>query len=393
MRLLVVGGRLQGVEAVYLAKKAGFWVRVVDRADPVPAMDMGDEFRQLDVTAPHGFARAAMGIDLILPALENMKALRALSEGATRLEVPIAFDLAAYDVSRSKLASDRLFAAHQIPAPTPWPRCGYPVVIKPSEGSGSQGVRLLAHEAAREKHYGEAFPPERAVVQQHLSGPAYSVEVMGKPGRYRVLPATELEMDAEHDCKRVLAPSGLSATSEADLAAIGRACAEALRLNGIMDVEVILHQGQFKVLEVDARLPSQTPMAVFHSSGQNEVAQLADLFLSGICPQASGGTELQAVILEHVRVADHRLEVCGEHIMAVNQPLRWVRGFYGADEALTTCTPGAGSWVATLVITGPDRKSAWAKRGRVLAGLEEAFDLTSIVDPMPQLPWKNGAAP
>ena len=78
MRLLVVGGRHQGVEAVYLAKKAGFRVRVVDRSRPVPAMALGDEFLQLDVTAPGALALAADGVDLILPALENLEALRTL---------------------------------------------------------------------------------------------------------------------------------------------------------------------------------------------------------------------------------------------------------------------------------------------------------------------------
>lgn len=51
-RLLVgvVGGKLQGVEAAYLARKAGWEVRVVDRRPRVPASDLGDSFAQIDVT-------------------------------------------------------------------------------------------------------------------------------------------------------------------------------------------------------------------------------------------------------------------------------------------------------------------------------------------------------
>jgi pyrrolysine biosynthesis protein PylC len=324
-----------------------------------------------------------------LPALEDRDALAALCAGASRLEIPLAFDLAAYDVSGSKLASDRLFAENQIPAPSPWPQCGYPAVVKPSEGSGSEGVRLLADEAARRQHFGDAFPPEGMVVQQHLAGPSYSVEVIGKPGDYHLLPTTELEMDAGHDCKRVLAPSGLPPASDADLAAIGRACAEALHLTGIMDVEVIRHKGQFKVLEVDARLPSQTPITVLHSSGLNEVAMLADLFLKG-APDLPGVRQ-RGVILEHVQVADHRLTVCGEHIMAVNRPLRLVRDFFGADEALTTYTPGNASWVATLIITGADRPAAWEKRARIMATLKSELKLTDLADPAPEIPWLSGS--
>jgi len=46
----VVGGKLQGVEATYLAHKAGWEVRVVDKNDQVPASGLCDSFVQADVT-------------------------------------------------------------------------------------------------------------------------------------------------------------------------------------------------------------------------------------------------------------------------------------------------------------------------------------------------------
>lgn len=392
MRLLVVGGRLQGVEAAYLAKKAGFWVRVVDRKAPVPAMDLGDAFLQADVTTTRGLEVAAQGIDLILPALENLDALRALAAGAPRLGIPLAFDLPAYEISSSKLASDRLFEANHIPAPIPWPACGYPAVVKPSEGSGSEGVRLLADIDAQRKYFGDSFPPEGMVVQAHLEGPSYSVEVIGKPGAYQVLPATELEMDADHDCKRVLTPDDLPQELAARMAAIGGDCAEALNLTGIMDVEVILHQGEFKVLEVDARLPSQTPITVYHGCGFNEVALLAALFLDKKPQPQAPGAYPRGVVFEHIQVAGRRLTILGEHIMAVDRPLQLVRDFFGADEALTTYVKGADSWVATLIITAADRDAAWEKHTHVMAKLKQEFGLTSMEDPKPEPPWDQGGA-
>ncbi|MDJ0782749.1 MAG: 3-methylornithine--L-lysine ligase PylC [Desulfosarcinaceae bacterium] len=383
MRLLVVGGRLQGVEAAYLAKKAGFWVRVVDKAAMVPAMHLGDHFIQVDVTSPQGLALATEGIDLILPALENPAVLQALAESAPELGIPLAFDLAAHKLSSSKRRSDQLFASHQIPAPEPWPACGYPVMVKPDRGSGSEGVRLLTEGELLAIQIDGGFPPEGMVAQQYLEGPSYSVEVIGVPGNYHVMPATELEMDAGHDCKRVLAPSGLGTDAADRLAAIGRACAEAIQLTGIMDVEVIRHEGVFKVLEVDARLPSQTPIAVLHSSGINQVALLAALFQGG---QASAHEPLvsqDGVILEHIAIADGHLRVLGEHIMAVTEGLRHETGFFGADEALTTYRPGAPSWVATLIITAADRAAAWEKRSQVMANLKQTFDLVALAAPRP----------
>lgn len=388
MRLLVVGGRLQGVEAAYLAKKAGFWVRVVDKKAPVPAMGLGDEFLQVDATAPGGLEKAAEEIDLILPAMENQAALDALADEAPRLGIPLAFDPAAYAVSSSKPASDRFFARNGIPAPTPWPACGFPVVVKPSAGSGSWGVILLADAAAQMTHFGSSFPPENMVVQEHLQGPSFSVEVIGEPGNYQVLPTTELEMDAIHDCKRVIVPGQLAPGEDAHFAAIARSAAEGLGLKGIMDVEVILHQGALKVLEIDARLPSQTPMAVFHSSGLNQVAMLADLFTPGKpVSESHQPTQRRGVILEHIQVMNGHLRVSGEHIMAVDQALQQVNLFFGADEALTTHVPGATSWVATLIISGHDRKSAWEKRQAVMRNLKEGLGLTALEDPSPEVAW------
>jgi pyrrolysine biosynthesis protein PylC len=385
MRLLVVGGRLQGVEAAYLAKKAGFWARVVDKAPVVPAMGLGDAFVQADVTSPEGLERAADGIDLILPAMENGPALRSLCKYAPHLGIPLAFDPEAYAISRSKLITDRLLARHHIPAPLAWPDCGFPAVVKPSAGSGSEGVRVLIDADARNQDFGAEFPPEGMVVQQHLSGPSYSVEVIGKPGCYRVLPATALEMDGRHDCKRVLAPAGLNGDALRQLAAIGRACAEAIQLTGIMDVEVIRHESAFKVIEIDARLPSQTPTAVLHSSGINQVALLGALFLEGDCAICEPEASQRGVVFEHIRVADHRLNVCGEHIMAAAAPLRHEVNFFGADEALTTFEPEADTWVATLIIFAENRQAAWRKHERVMTRLTNTLGLI-VEDPSPEIP-------
>ena len=392
MRLLVAGGRLQGVEAAYLAKRAGFWVRVVDRCAPVPAMCLGDEFVQADLTSVCGMAQATRNIDLILPAMENGPALKALTESAAKLGIPLAFDPDAYAISSSKLVSDSLFARLRVPVPTPWPTCGYPVVVKPSQGSGSEGVVFLADDTARAARFGGLFPPPGQVVQEYLEGPSFSIEVIGRPGSYHVLPATALEMDADHDCKRVLATTGLTPDEEACLAGIGRTLAEALNLTGIMDVEVIRHHAALKVLEIDARLPSQTPIAVFHGTGINEVALLADLFM-GRESRWIGSTEPpRGAILEHVQAVNGRLKICGEHIMSVDQALRPVKDFFGADEALTTFSRGAQNWVATLIITAEDEKAAWVKHQKVMNRLKETFGFETVEDLSPDVPWAGGSA-
>ncbi len=147
-------------------------------------------------------------------------------------------------------------------------------------------------------------------------------------------------MDDLYDCKRVLAPADLPPALKADFGDLSQKIAADLDLRGIMDVEVILHQGQLKVLEIDARLPSQTPTAVYHSTGINMIELLVDVFVRGSLPDSLAIDQEKAVIYEHIKVTPETMEVAGEHIMAGAEPLRVRKGFFGADEAITDFKPG-----------------------------------------------------
>jgi pyrrolysine biosynthesis protein PylC len=156
--------------------------------------------------------------------------------------------------------------------------------------------------------------------------------------------------------------------------------AEAVRLTGLMDVEVIHHEGRFKVLEIDARFPSQTPLCVYASTGCNMVEMLADLFLSGKPKLRHLDTTARGSILEHIRVTPQAIIVEGEHIMAGAGPLDRVPGFFGADEAITSYRERASAWVATLIVTGETRQHAAEKRNNVLASIQRRFNLDKVID-------------
>ena len=117
MRVAVVGGKLQGVEACYLARKAGWQVRLIDGRPDAPARGLCDEFIVKNIETIDGLEQAFGGIDLILPALEDLKTLEVLHRFSLASGRPLAFDPRAYRVSSSKLMSDRLFAELEIPAP------------------------------------------------------------------------------------------------------------------------------------------------------------------------------------------------------------------------------------------------------------------------------------
>ena len=121
MLAAVVGGNLQGVEAAYLARKAGWQVRVVDRNFRAPASGLCDEFVQLDVKEEKGLDEVLADVDLVIPALEDDDALAVLTRWSRQAKVPLAFDPSAYAISSSKVKSNRLFARLGLPVPGAWP--------------------------------------------------------------------------------------------------------------------------------------------------------------------------------------------------------------------------------------------------------------------------------
>jgi 3-methylornithine--L-lysine ligase len=390
MRLLIVGGKLQGTEAAYLAAKAGWETVLVDRREAPPAAGLADRHVVADVTADEDLARRLVtACDAVLPACEDEPTLAWLAERVPGWGVPFLFDLDAYRVTESKLASRRLFAELDAPRPRDWPDCGFPAVVKPSTASGSEGVTVVRDEAAL---VAARSALERGghdvVVEEYVAGPSLSLEVLAWGGRAVPLQVTGLEFDAAYDCRRVVAPVG-EAAGEPGCAGPGGACdweaavsagvldafdaasvrvAEGLGLRGLMDVEVMVRGAEPKLLEIDARLPSQTPTAVYWSSGLNIVELLARTVIDGALPPVDRAPR-RACVYQHVRATAGMLEVLGEHVMGAAGPLELVPGFFGADEALTDYAPGRDTWAATLIVAAGTAREARARAARVVAEL------------------------
>jgi pyrrolysine biosynthesis protein PylC len=75
--------------------------------------------------------------------------------------------------------------------------------------------------------------------------------------------------------------------------------------------------------------------------------------------------------------------MAGEHIMSGGDPLYVKPDFFGADEAITNFTTGRNNWVATLIISAPDRNQAWEKRNAVIKTISKKFGLDDMCDSTP----------
>lgn len=382
MKIALVGGKLQGVEAAYLAGKAGWEVSLIDRDPNPPASGLCSHHIQINIDDQTNLEKLLDPFDLILPVLENEVALNRLKLLSQRNIVPVMFDFKAYDITSSKTASQALFNDLQIPMPNPYPECDFPVVVKPNRGSGSQGVGVFHHPQHLDAYLNNV--PGQQVIQEFLSGPSYSLEIVGQPDNYRTLLTTRLDMDNGYDCKRVLAPSGLSTKHIRSFESIAISLAQRLALHGVMDIETILHDDELKLLEIDARLPSQTPTAVLASSGINIIGLLANLYTADNDQHTNPERNPRAVIYEHIRIYGNSLTVMGEHVMGSAGPLRLVEDFYGADEAIVSSIKNHTNWVATLILCADNQHEVCKKRDAVITDIQKQFGLNFYMDETPQ---------
>jgi len=383
VRIGVLGGRLQGIEATYLCSKAGYESILIDKDAQAPAMTLADEAHILDIMKDVNHAKRILKkVDAVLPANENRKALAHSEKLCKELDIPFMQDNAAFGITSDKLRSGKFLLDLNIPTPKPWPDCGFPVIVKPSSKSGSESV-FRANSIGQLKKALEKIQrvDERIIIQQYIEGLALSLEVIANKGKAKPLQVTGLEFDETYGCKRVYAPVKIPADIERKFNEMGEEIAKGLRLNGLTDVQAISKEGVPKVNEINARLPSQTPTVVYHSSGVNMVSLLAELFLENELPDIQIQPNY-AVIYQHIKVFNGELRVQGEHIMGEAEGLQILRGFCGAHEAITNMAADKGhiGGVATLIVKAKSLDDAEKKMARVIQRIMDEYGLDKYSD-------------
>jgi len=368
-RVAIIGGKLQGIEAAYLANKAGIETLLIDKAKSPPASGLCNDFFICDVLLKEKeLIEQLKGVDFILPAIENHEVLTALNELSQEFNFNLAFDLNAYTISSSKLLSDQLIHNNQIPAPRYYPECKAPYIVKPSSFSGSTGVRRIETKEEMETFLKAVPAEEKWVAQEFLTGPSYSIEIIGKPDNYRTYEVTQIHMDEVYDCKKVTSPCEITKEQRKAFEDMAFKLANMVGLNGIMDVEVIDDEGEFKVLEIDARIPSQTPTVVFYTSGMNLVEELKDLYCHGEF-RSEYKKQKKYTSFEHLLIKEGKVTEHGEHIMGEAGPLRLRKNFFGADEVLSDYVDGLHQWRGTFINWADSRELLEQKRENMMRQL------------------------
>lgn len=386
MKLAVIGGALQGMGVAYLAKKAGIRTVIIDRWPDAPGFSLADEHVVLDVVEDEDEAMSIIDdCDAVLPANEDIVTLNHLTTMMRGTSVPLIYDPRAYRISRSKLLSNKLMRSLDVPMPAPWPDCGFPVIVKPSDESRSVGVSRADNQRQLEKGIKTArLYGGGVVIQEFVSGPSVSLEVIGNGGEAVPLVTTQVLFDETYDCKMVMSPPENALFDEDLFRSSCEKIAMELDLKGIMGMEAMVSKGIAEVIEIDARFPSQTPAAVYHSHGVNMVHMLLELFTADrlVRPDTRGG---KVAIYEHVLKQGYVLRSKGEGSLTLFKGMQVRPGLFGSDEMITNYRPEEHTWVGTIICTGGTIGEAKKKRDACIRNIMTENSIEAFSDPVPEV--------
>ncbi len=385
MRLCIVGGALQGMEAAFLGHEAGYTTIVIDRRADAPALSICDEPHVLDpLKDVHSALEIFSTCDVVLPACEELDLLESLDDMLRDAGIPFLFDLESYGVSSSKRLSNEIMESVGVPLPGHWPECGFPVVVKPSSQSGSVGVSVAFNDDDVRKGL-EVVDRlgDKPVIQEFVHGKSVSIEVIGDGERATAYVTTEVVLDTNYDCKMVRCfPDILDPEQEQEFRRIGRDVAEAIGLSALMDVEAILTPKGLRVLEIDARIPSQTPAAIYIATGVNLLEELVTTALGSPAGRnGSGGSG----IYWHLHYRDGVLRTTGEKEFGKVRSPKMGSGLFGSDRHITDYAPGSREWHGTFMVSGRTPEEAELRRLQVLESIRRECDVREYLDGTPEV--------
>lgn len=348
----IIGGKLRGAEACYLARQAGYEITLFDQDPYCAAADLADVFVCADLLKTDVSDDLA-DCDFILPMLENPAVLDRITTGAEKCGVPCLHDPASAEIGSSAQWTGQLCRARGIPYMQDFRETGSLL----SDRANSAGLHLM--------------PLNR----EDSDECCYSIEVIGEGSAFLPIAVTRILRDGRHGCCQVEAGVTLPPEAHAQMLEIAEKVGEALRLCGICSVETVWKEGRMYVRSIDTRLPSQIPTAVYQATGINMLSLLYDT----ACGRLSGtdAPSTAHAVCRHIAVDGTEIRLQGERVMEHAGRLQYTEYFFGCPEVLTDFRPGKTAWSATLIMRDADSlDNVYAKLDRVIGKITQHLEST-----------------
>jgi biotin carboxylase len=193
--LLVVGGGIEAIPGILLAKNRGLKVVVTDADPNAPGFEVADDTLLVSTYDVEGTTKAAVEYHSTVGRIHGVICIatdvpHTVAEVADKLGLP-GIPLEAAQMAVDKLSMKRKFASDGLPVPWFSPvkspselyqiagKHGYSLVLKPVDSRGARGVLRLSETVDLDWAYdfsSSHSPSGRVMVEKFLTGPQVSTE-------------------------------------------------------------------------------------------------------------------------------------------------------------------------------------------------------------------------
>lgn len=205
-RLLIIGASILQLPAIKKAKELGHYVAVADFNPNAVGIPYADEFYNASTIDIEAICKVAEEFkpDGIMTLATDMP-MRSIAAATSRLGLPgISMDTAIKSTDKGEMI--KAFKEHGVESP--WfyiidnvtvlnallPHLSYPCILKPTDNAGSRGVMLVKSVDELIAAYQYSVSQSRGglvILEEYMTGPEVSVEVMVVDGEPHVLQVTD----------------------------------------------------------------------------------------------------------------------------------------------------------------------------------------------------------
>lgn len=205
-RLLIIGASILQLPAIKKAKELGHYVAVADFNLNAVGIPYADEFYNASTIDIEAICKVAEEFkpDGIMTLATDMP-MRSIAAATLRLGLPgISMDTAVKSTDKGEMI--KAFKEHGVESP--WfyiienvsklnallPQLSYPCILKPTDNAGSRGVMLVESVEELLEAYQYSVSQSRGglvILEEYMTGPEVSVEVMVVDGEPHVLQVTD----------------------------------------------------------------------------------------------------------------------------------------------------------------------------------------------------------
>ena len=278
--LFIVGGGVEAIPGIQLAKKMGLHVVVSDRDGAAGGVGVADDFIPVDTYDAKKTVAFAKEYSQRVKPIHGVMCMGS-DVPYTMAAVATALGLPGISVESAKLATDKYAMKKKLwedGIPVPWYslvqspgqlkelvlKKGFPLVLKPVDSRGARGVLRLTDEIDLEWAYSYSLShsaTQRVIVEQFLEGPQVSTETMMLDGQAYTPGFSDrnyefLDAYAPHIIENGGdLPSLLSSQQQHMVCeVVGKAAKSLGIVDGVVKGDIVVHQGQPYVIEMAARL-------------------------------------------------------------------------------------------------------------------------------------------